>query len=673
MAGAVLVCAACASGGTKREPAPDAAAELASYTARITDELRARDPEAATLFTQANAAREKESLAEAERLYREVLARQPDFYHATRRLADVILNGGRRAEALALLRPVVKSNAAPENMVALISALTAGSATNPPPAADVREAVGQARTILLAPRADRFALLAAGQAACVGEDLPMLRQVAAQLESRFSNEPAGFYLRWLLALSERRWNDAESLVCSAAKAGLPARTVAHMRTATRQAQPWPGRAWRSLWPWAVAWMGLFALLLLTGFVLSAVVSRTAARLAGAPANAPPALSVTLGRTYRGVLWACCIFYYFSLPLVLLAVVALALLLVYACLAGGHVPVKLLLIIVVVAGVTVWSAIKGMLARGRDEDPGDKLDLATQPRLRQLLEDLARRLGTRCVDSVYLTPGTEVAVLERGGMRRQLTGRTERCLVIGLAVLEGMRVGALRAVLAHEYGHFVNRDTAGGGFALAVRRSLLTMAQSMAEGGAATWFNPAWLFLNGFYRVFLRLSHGASRLQEVMADRCAALIAGAGAFEEGLRHVIVRDAQFDAHATAALNEVIKEKKPLANLYRFAPAKPPDMAIVQKKADEHLQATPSGYSTHPAPMQRFAWVKAVVAVPAWPEAEQCAEAWSLFENRDQLERRMTDRVRANIAVQHNIAIPGAVMPGTAAADGAAPAQG
>ena len=48
-------------------------------------------------------------------------------------------------------------------------------------------------------------------------------------------------------------------------------------------------------------------------------------------------------------------------------------------------------------------------------------------------------------------------------------------------------------------------------------------------GAAGWYNPAWLFVNGFFRVFLRVSQGASRLQEVMADRWAAFCYGSEAF------------------------------------------------------------------------------------------------------------------------------------------------
>ena len=57
-------------------------------------------------------------------------------------------------------------------------------------------------------------------------------------------------------------------------------------------------------------------------------------------------------------------------------------------------------------------------------------------------------------------------------------------------------------------------------------------------GAAVW-SPAWWFVRGFYMLFLRISQGASRLQEVMADRWAAFSYGAQAFESGLRHALGR--------------------------------------------------------------------------------------------------------------------------------------
>jgi hypothetical protein len=48
-------------------------------------------------------------------------------------------------------------------------------------------------------------------------------------------------------------------------------------------------------------------------------------------------------------------------------------------------------------------------------------------------------------------------------------------------------------------------------------------------------------------LFLRISHGASRLQEILADRHAALAYGGEAFAQGLKHVVLRDVHFDGQA------------------------------------------------------------------------------------------------------------------------------
>jgi hypothetical protein len=247
-------------------------------------------------------------------------------------------------------------------------------------------------------------------------------------------------------------------------------------------------------------------------------------------------------------------------------------------------------------------------------------------------------------------------MERGGLLAQLRGGSERCLILGVGVLDGMKLGPFKAIMAHEYGHFSNKDTAGGGFALAVRRSLFRMAQHLAEGGAAAWYNPAWLFLIGFHKVFLRISQGASRLQEVLADRWAAFTYGAKAFEEGLTHVIRRSALFNAHVKATMNEVVDAKLPLANLYAYQPAAEAVSAgDVEAAIREELSREPSPYDSHPAPVDRFRWVQAigengVVAV------EDEEEVWALFRDREDVERRLTVQVRANVAANHGIHIPG-----------------
>jgi Zn-dependent protease with chaperone function len=351
--------------------------------------------------------------------------------------------------------------------------------------------------------------------------------------------------------------------------------------------------------------------------------------------------------YKAVLWASCAYYYLSIPLVLATVVLAGGGFVYMFVMLGWIPIKLVLIAGILVLVTVWAGIKSLFVRGVDEDPGERLDLAEHPRLRSLLDEVAHEIRTRPVDNVYLTPGTQLAVMERGGMLRQLRGNSERCLILGVGVLDGLKVGPFKAILAHEYGHFSNEDTAGGGFALAVRRSLATMGQALAENGAATWYNPAWLFLHGFYRVFLRISQGASRLQELLADRWAAFTYGARAFEQGLRHVIERSIRFDRHAGATLAEVVGTATPVANFYTYVPEKQPEEIEIVNQVQEAVAAMPSPYDSHPSPRDRFAWVHSLEHEGGTGSMEHAGEdAWSLFGDREAIERNMTEAIRVNV---------------------------
>jgi len=170
---------------------------------------------------------------------------------------------------------------------------------------------------------------------------------------------------------------------------------------------------------------------------------------------------------------------------------------------------------------------------------------------------------------------------------------------------------------------------------------------LAEGGAATWYNPAWWFVNGFYRVFLRVSQGASRLQEVLADRWAAFTYGAAAFERGLRHVIERSVYFDAHANAELGRAIQTKLPLANLYQIDPAKLPEQADLSYKIETALKAEPSPYDSHPSPADRFRWVRAIAGEGTAASAGDGQPVWSLFRDRSGIEQLLTRVVCDSLA--------------------------
>jgi Zn-dependent protease with chaperone function len=614
-----------------------------AFDRRITDELTRLNPEAALVWTEANLARARDEHEKAARLYAKVAAMAPGFSHAVRRQAGEELALGHRERAVALSRRAVAAEASPENLSALATVLARGKGDADPPKPDLEEARRLALRAAAAAPDDFYVQAALCQVALQADDAAAAKQCVDRLLVVAPDEDATHQFAALLAAIEGRFDAAQAELRRARQLGMPEERYQVLSGAFERARPTSARILPILGWGGGVWMGALALLLAVGAGLSRAALREAASLPGETTGRARGAGSLLRRAYALVLWLSCLYYYVSLPIVGLVVLAVGGGIVYAMFAAGHIPVKLLLIVVVMTLGTLWSILKSVFVRAVDEDPGERLDLRAQPRLRVLLGEVARRVGTRPVDNVYLTPGTDVAVMERGGLGKQLSGRAERCLILGVGVLDGLRIAPLKAVLAHEYGHFSNRDTAGGGFALAVRRSLVTMAGGLARSGAAAWYNPAWLFLNGFYRVFLRISQGASRLQEVLADRWAAFTYGSRAFEEGLRHVIERSVRFGARANATLQEMVARRQPVANLYTHEPSEPVAEEEVARRVREVLNRAPSVYDSHPSPTERTRWVRALGARGTAASSDDGAEAWTLFADRKAIEERMTAAVR------------------------------
>src|SRR2546422_252072 len=84
-----------------------ASESVQEFDRRITAELEAIDPEAARLFKQANAEREKGRHAEAASVYSQVFSKAPSFVHALRRECGEEQTLGHRPRAIALCRQAV--------------------------------------------------------------------------------------------------------------------------------------------------------------------------------------------------------------------------------------------------------------------------------------------------------------------------------------------------------------------------------------------------------------------------------------------------------------------------------------------------------------------------------------------------------------------------------------
>jgi Zn-dependent protease with chaperone function len=207
-------------------------------------------------------------------------------------------------------------------------------------------------------------------------------------------------------------------------------------------------------------------------------------------------------------------------------------------------------------------------------------------------------------------------------------------------LNGLKQDAFRAVLAHEYGHLSHRDTAGGDVAIRVHNDMMKFATSMALGGVAVAWNLAFQFLRVYHFIFRRISHGATRLQEVLADRVAVRHFGAPAFEEGLRHVTRRGVEFDDVVYWETRDAQKERRPVKNLYEMAAFQ---ATSVEEKFKEAINRPTSEDDTHPSPTERFRLAQKIVS-NAPPPAPGLV--WDLFADREGLTNEMSTEVEREV---------------------------
>jgi len=392
--------------------------------------------------------------------------------------------------------------------------------------------------------------------------------------------------------------------------------------------------------WTVAaWAGGLALLYVVGFALSRATLRQIER--SDPAVAVNPAELRLRKIYRSVLNVAGVYYYISLPIVFLLVLAVCGGIILAFFAIGYVPIKLTILIGIGGLITIWTMGRSLFLRVNSSDPGRALERHEAEGLWQLTDDVARTMNTRPIDEIRLTEGTDLAVYERGTWREKLDNRAKRILILGTAVLNGFKQDDFRCVLAHEYGHFSNRDTAGGDVAMRVQNDMLKFYFAMCQAGQATWLIIAFHFLRMYHFIFRRISHGATRLQEILADRVAAQTYGPAAFEGGLRHVIAQGIAFGHRANREVEDAIKANRPLQNLYEAGPAEP---STVQEEFDKAINRPTTEDDTHPGPLDRF---RLISKIPAPNREPANGLVWDLFKDREAIVKEMMAKVEANVA--------------------------
>ncbi len=178
----------------------------------------------------------------------------------------------------------------------------------------------------------------------------------------------------------------------------------------------------------------------------------------------------------------------------------------------------------------------------------------EPALWERVRFLARAVGTRPPARIYLVPDVNAAVWENAKLLGLIPGR--RSMMIGMPLLIALTPAQFDSVIAHELGHYGNRDTRLGALDHRARESVMAAvaaaqgrltARRGADGKPRRFRLPGQAVFVALFRMYARLvlsvTQQASRRQEIAADSVAAAVAGQANAAAGLRELPAVEAAF----------------------------------------------------------------------------------------------------------------------------------
>ncbi len=259
-----------------------------------------------------------------------------------------------------------------------------------------------------------------------------------------------------------------------------------------------------------------------------------------------------------------------------------------------------------AGAVLWALAP---RPDRFDPPGPRVEASTHPRLFRLIHEVASRTGQAMPAEVYLLNEVNAWVSQRGGV---MGFGSRRVMGIGLPLLQALSQAELKAVIAHEFGHYAGGDVKLGPWIYKTRGAIGRSIANLNEGWLAKPFQ--W-----YGTMFLKLTHAVSREQEFSADRVAASVAGAPAAASALRRVTALAPAFTMYLRGEVTPVMQAGflPPISSGFaRFLES--PQIAAVAAAAlhAEEDEGTTDPFDTHPSLKERLAALNA--PAPAAPES-------------------------------------------------------
>lgn len=599
-------------------------------------ELKKIAPKAGDAFTAATRQVDNGEYAEAIEGYNAVLKQAPNFEPAMRRLAYAMGHSGKLDEGLALSRKVVDLNRSADNLLSLgiLTLIPRGDDAEPTKAQMETAFPYLVESAQKSSDTDSDPLVMVAEVALRLDKIDVFESTVTKLTARFPDDLSSHYFRSIALANHGDFDTAIGEVKTAVSLGLAPEDgdemIAAMKLADDEAHPlkyYLPYIWGFIaiaGGWMLGLVGLYFVgRLLSAKTLATIESSDPNDLSGGGHS-------SLKATYRRLINFAGLYYYISQPVIVALLIVVTAGVVYGFFMVGHIPIGFLIGFVIVSGGSIFYMFKSLIIRPTILDPGRVLLRDEAPGLWELIESVAAEVKTRPIDEVRVTMGVEVAVYQRGGFREKRQDKGVRVLILGVGAFNGFSANGFRAVLAHEYGHFSNRDTAGGDIAFRVNDDMVRLAEAMINSGNNTYHNLTFHFLRLYHFIFRRITHGASRLQEVLADRVAVHNYGAAAFTEGLTHVIRQDIVFTRLADAEISAALSDRRKFNNLYDLTIGGDGSVEIETAFKNEFDRPTVDD-DTHPSGVDR---VRLAQKIAGQTHINLEGALWELFVDRESL---------------------------------------
>lgn len=259
-------------------------------------------------------------------------------------------------------------------------------------------------------------------------------------------------------------------------------------------------------------------------------------------------------------------------------------------------IRLTIFAVITAGVILWSILPRF---DRFAAPGPRLLPESQPELLGLVRGVAEATGEAMPAEVYLVPDVNAFVMHRGG----ISGiGSRRVMGIGLPLLQTLTVSQLRAVLAHEFGHYAGGDLKLGGWIYKTRAAMGRTVTNLARTGG--WVHRPFLAYGNF---FMRVTQKIARAQELAADRMAVRVAGASSHAAALKIVHGVAPAFGAYWQSEVVPVLSNgyRPPIGpGFAQFLRTERVAKTIDAELAKEIAEGKGDPYDSHPPLKERLA---------------------------------------------------------------------